>query len=165
MKKLLPALLSIIIFTMCTTSCDSNSKLDDSIVEKANECGLADVSVSYEGTRYEGYSFTCVNLRCSNFSDFSPAEMLEIANDIDEILPDFYLINNVYQGEDTYTLYPSTDSVYLNGEEIYDNWTWVPTNFNRCPNCGAEFGDDTIGVSMIEKHGYCHLCNGRGMND
>jgi hypothetical protein len=179
MKKTL--IICALILTVCVcvglifnnqSSNAAKKALENSIVTKATELGLEDVSVDIYPFKYMSKTFHYVRVSCSNFSTFSIDEMRGIDSEIEYILPDLHLVECYYQGNDRYEVYH--DSIYLNGNIVYEKPS-VSTKTQGTKKCSLCNGTGSVkyyyGSSAVEAwldgqedytFGPCSRCDGTG---
>ena len=89
-----------------------------SYVTVAESMDLKDVTVYQSGT-YE--SIKLLTLECSNFDSFSFTQLLRIDGRLDVVATGSFIERYKCNG-DTYEIYGATNSIYKNGEEIYNDF-------------------------------------------
>ena len=92
---------------------------------------LKNVSVALRSFSYDGYNWFYADVTCSNWGSFTPKEMLSEYQKMDSAVSNASLqigkenwvsLGNIYSDGDMYKIYSSSNSVYKNGDNIYDDW-------------------------------------------
>ena len=118
------ASLGIILFissVICIYSVFENKAKNEIIAEmtaNAEELNLEDVKIVVNSKNIE-YDYYNVVVECSNLNEFSYSELFDIDHGIG--CSDAFVISYKSQG-DVYQIYPSTLSIYKNGESVYSDY-------------------------------------------
>ncbi len=91
----------------------------DEVTQRVTDVGLRDVVVTIKGTIDE-YNLYEILVDCSNMDELSFDEMFAVADAVRDI--DYAYVYGYTSNGNSYAIYPSTKSVYRNGEEIYDDY-------------------------------------------
>ena len=135
---------------------------------------IIDCVRSYSDITHEEYYLVSLRIDCTTSEDINETRRSLIAHEANDLLPDDFVsstgncVSLEVKSYENDLAFEQMVYIYVNGEitrqpEAIDE----PSSSSgiECPNCGAAFRYDTVGANMISKHGYCHLCNGRGINN
>ena len=105
------------------------------------QCGLRDVEVVYDPDSRSDWRVQRMTVRCSNLNDISYGQILWIEQELNDVIPDRrdydtdlgILLEDFVCGEDVYTVYHDSRSLYKNDRWVYDDPFAYPT-----PTTGSE---------------------------
>lgn len=120
------------------------SRLEEMLPAELEAIGLEDVSVSAGRVRDD--KLCLLDIYCSNWSEYSYGQMYSMHEKIDDVADDvtdravdgyFGAVPwNIYCNGDQYRVYTSTRSIYLNGEQVHDDY------WNSDSHKSVVYGDD-----------------------
>ena len=105
------------------------------ICANANDLGLENVTIKINSKNIE-YGYYNVVVECSNLEDFSSSELFEIDRNIG--CNDSF-ITSYFSNGDVYRIYPSTLSIYKNGESIYSDY-WNSSSHKKASTDKSGYG-------------------------
>lgn len=108
---------------------------------RGTQCGLRDVEVVYDPDSRSYWRVQRMTVRCSNLNDISYGQILWIEQELNDVIPDRrdydtdlgILLEDFVCGEDVYTVYHYSRSLYKNDRWVYDDPFAYPT-----PTTGSE---------------------------
>lgn len=116
---LLGIIIAISIFIKVSSENNAKQRVIDDVTQRVTSAGLKDVVVTINGTIGE-YNWYKVFVDCSNMDELSIDEMFAVEKSVSGI-DDGYVYGYTSNGN-RYEIFPSTKSVYKNGERIYDDY-------------------------------------------
>lgn len=114
------AILLMLLISVEISKTNDRKLSEAAITASAEMNGLQDVTVTLQ--KNSEYGWYEANINCSNFGEFTPREMLAIYKAISapKAGNTFVFLGKVFSGEDQYSIYPSSNSVYKNRKQIYE---------------------------------------------
>ena len=97
---------------------EAKQRVIDDVTQRATSAGLKDVVVTINGTigEYEWYN---IFIDCSNMDELSVDEMFALDN---AVRVDDGFVSGYTSNGNRYEIYPSSKSVYKNGEQIFSDY-------------------------------------------
>jgi len=123
------------------------AEIEAQVTSIAQSQGLEDVEVVV-GNKWSDYDIYSVVVKCSNLHEFSERQLYSLGDAMDR--PVGIHVSSYRCNDDTYEIFPSTRSVYINGEQVHDDY-W---------NSESHKSASSSSSSGKEK---CDRCNGTGM--
>lgn len=126
---------------------------------------LENVSVALRSFSYDGYSWFYADVTCSNWGSFTPKEMLSEYQKMDSAVSNVNLrigkekwvsLGNIYSDGDMYKIYSSSNSVYKNGDNIYDDWEHSSGHADAQKNNSKAKGSSDVLTNGDSKDSYGH---------
>lgn len=126
-------------------------KIAEEIIEKAVAAGLENVNIVFKG-KDRGLDCYKAVVDCSNMDELSVNEMFALDNELSKNY-EVFVIGYTSKG-DEYDIYPSTKSIYINGEQIYDDYFNSETHKeavkNEVPNSYSGLYDAKLRYSGVK---------------
>lgn len=126
---------------------------------------LENVSVALRSFSYDGYNWFYADVTCSNWGSFTPKEMLSEYQKMDSAVSNANLrigkekwvsLGNIYSDGDMYKIYSSSNSVYKNGDNIYDDWEHSSSHADAQKNSSKSKGSSDVLANGDSKDSYGH---------
>lgn len=140
-------LLALMVSVLMLCSCSSNAPDTNKVKEAAEEAGLLDVSISYNGTTE--YGFQRYTITSSNFGDLSTDEMYTVDDKILEIAGPVW-IDSYNVDSDKYVVWSETKTITKNGETIDDDYQNSSAYHKENPDVTDENFDNLNKFKLIE---------------
>jgi len=125
------------------------AEIEAQVTSIAQSQGLEDVEVVV-GNKWSDYDIYSVVVKCSNLHEFSERQLYSLGDAMDR--PVGIHVSSYRCNDDTYEIFPSTRSVYINGEQVYDDY-W---NSESHKSASSNSGNQSHGSNK------CTVCNGTG---
>lgn len=116
---ILVVVIAISIFIKISSENNAKQRVIDDVTQRVTSAGLKDVVVTINGTIGE-YNWYKVFVDCSNMDELSIDEMFAVEKSVSGI-DDGFVYGYTSNGN-SYEIFPSTKSVYKNGEQIYNDY-------------------------------------------
>lgn len=110
--------IAVCLVTLAARTVIRTNRITKELTTIAESYGLKDVKITI-GKKVSGYDFYYVTVDSSNLENFSYSRMYSLANamHVDDASVGEYTSNG-----DCYLIYPSTRSIYKNGDQIHDDY-------------------------------------------
>lgn len=153
------AFIVVILSALIGRSIIRNYRITNDLTNIAKSYGLKDVKIIIGG-KISGYDFYSVTVDSSNLETFSYEKMYSLAN---AMHTDDAHISEYTSNGDCYLIYPSTRSIYKNGDTIHDDYwnseSYKETTKNNKDKANYTSQTDNSGQSSNKSYKFYHKTN------